>query len=218
MLRRLLWNLCFPIVVIGLPVVFLLARSGVATIPVATQVFYATPTPHHAVVGGPSLQELFTSQITDLINARVTSAGISDRAFTLTIPESAFTTTLTQYVQENAATVFVADKSQAAVIDGQGLEVFLPLQLNRERTAVRATITTALDHGLFAPKISSTTVGQLGVPSFIVRWILESALGKTTVALNEAVGKYATFDAVEFTNGNVVLHGQLTVEVKTFSQ
>ena len=101
-------------------------------------------------------------------------------------------------------------ESQVAVIDGHGVELFLPLANNAQRSAL--TIVTRLDlaDGALTPVVTSFHLGRLPVSPKLMNAIVESSLKSALASFNAELAKVARIEAVAYQDGNVVVTGTLT--------
>ncbi|MEK9130880.1 MAG: hypothetical protein AAB429_02060 [Patescibacteria group bacterium] len=192
-MRAIMWKfvkLLIGLAILAAPIVYVLLVAGLIGVPLVGGFVYQPPQADHVVTASAPLD--------------------SESLQSLTFSESMLTASLRLGLDGEAGQWFEAGESQVAVIDGHGVELFLPLANNAQRSAL--TIVTRLDlaDGALTPVVTSFHLGRLPVSPKLMNAIVESSLKSALASFNAELAKVARIEAVAYQDGNVVVTGTLT--------
>ena len=192
-MRAIMWKfvkLLIGLAILAAPIVYVLLVAGLIGVPLVGGFVYQPPQADHVVTASAPLD--------------------SESLQSLTFSESMLTASLRLGLDSEAGQWFEAGESQVAVIDGHGVELFLPLANNAQRSAL--TIVTRLDlaDGALTPVVTSFHLGRLPVSPKLMNAIVESSLKSALASFNAELAKVARIEAVAYQDGNVVVTGTLT--------
>lgn len=183
-----IFKIVFVIVLLAAGPVYLLTASGLIPLPLIGDLIYQPPTPDHDVTAGTPLS---TSSIE-----------------TLRLSESALTASVRQGLSA-AEKTFDLSAAQVAVIDGKGVEVFLPFKGNAQHTALTMLMNLKISDGKIQPSVIGFYFGQLPVSPRIIDTLLGASLASALDAFNAELIKVVSVDSVEYAAGKVLIHGKL---------
>lgn len=216
-IRNTLIGLLIFLLIVGGPTAYLLARSGFVTVPGLSNLIYTPPEPDHVVEAGRAVEDQFQAEVDAIIAERLTPTGLTDRDAVFAFHESALTASLRTLIINGTDTVVDPERSQVAVIDGEEVEVFLPLRVNKGKTAVTIGVTFGVENGLLTALVTRVKVGRLAVPRFLSSWTLQPAVNQALQSMNQELGRYVRFSTVAYEDQSVRLNAELIVEVKPVS-
>lgn len=211
-LRRLI-GLVILLVILAAPFVYLAARSGLVDIPIFSALLFKSVVPDHVVAPSLGIQDAFQQQL----QAQHLDPTSKSQTLTLVFSESVLTKTLRDYLTANAADTFNADKSQVAITNG-GLEIFLALKTNQEKTAIIAHLAVGAKDGVFTTMLDSAAVGDLVLPHVLANLIIQPSLDAALKLLNDQLIKSTRIDSVGFVDNTMTVTGELTSDLKTITQ
>jgi len=161
------------VVAIGGFAAWVVASTGIVAVPVLSRFAYERPSPVRTVAPGLSLEAYM--------------GGGAFKGSFADIPESTLTTTVRDALATSGQTWLDERSAQAARIDGQGIELFLPLGDNAMESAIVAHAHLFDDGGKIAIRVDDLSVGSLEVPKWLVTSVVMPAITPVVAALNETL-------------------------------
>lgn len=198
------------LLIVGLPVLYILVRSGLVVIPVASAILYNEPTPVHAVSPSGSLNEVLETQLNAFAASRFTSGSLVGEQITFALPESAMTAALQPSIESSVSKTFIANKSQIAVVEGVGLEAYLPFQHGSGRTALIILFNFDLENGELKPHVQEFKLGQLHLPRAFMNFAIRESQKAWLAPLNEHLKTFLQIQAIEYGTSSMNIQGTLT--------
>ena len=190
LIGKLITWIIIALILVG-PIIYVLTAAGMISLPLVGGFIYSTPVPNHVVESGTPLD----------------AAALAK----LTLSESALTASMQAGLAASGGDqTFIPAKSQVAVIEGQGLEIFLPFIGNKQDSALTIDFNLNLEEGKLTPNVQSFKIGQLPVAPVIVKTVLEKTIQTALDTFNTQLASFITIESVEYGNGAVVLSGSLT--------
>ncbi len=159
------------IVAIGGFVAWVVAATGIIGVPVLFRIAYEKPSPIRTVAPGLSFKAYV-------------SGGTFKGSFA-DIPESTLTVTLRDALATSGQTWLDERSAQAARIDGQGIELFLPLRDNAMASAIVANVDLFDDGGKIALRVDELFIGSFAAPEWFIASIVMPAITPAIASLNE---------------------------------
>ena len=213
MLKKLL---LFLVVVVGLSALalFVVAKTGLAEVPVMTETFYTTPTPDHTVEAGTAIEEEMQTQLVSALQTKLQAGTITDANVSLIFSESTLTAGLREAILQGAQEVFVAERAQVAVVADGAIELYVPLVRNNEASAILLRGVPTVSEGKVEFDITRLQVGQLTWPGWL-HAIVQAPVDRLVAQLNTFLEDYASLSAITATEGNVYLDGTMTLDLNT---
>lgn len=163
--------LLVAILLVGGFVAWTLAATGLVAVPVLSPSAYQAPLPSRTVVPGLSLEAYLKSG--------------SFKGNVAEIPETTLTALVQDTLSTDGQTWFDEHKSQVAKnADGEGVELYLPLRDNAQKSAVMARLDVSFDGGKVAVTVSDVTLGSWKVSPWIVSSVIVPAIAPTVASIN----------------------------------
>ena len=201
------------LLVVALPVLYVVVRSGFSNIPLVSGLLYREPTPVHTVASTGTLNQELQDQLTAFAVAHMTDSTVVGQPITITFSESAITAALRESLVASNTKMFLVDRAQVAAVEGQGLEVFLPLTRDNGRSAVTLQFNFDLEDGNLKPHVQKLKIGQLGIPSGPANFFVRESQKAWLTPLNDQLHAYFTLTAVEYTATSLRLQATLTKDL-----
>jgi hypothetical protein len=165
-------------------------------------------------------EELFDEQALQDLFAQLDTLGgsLTSNRFRFEITEGMLTATLRQSAlampKETSAEVpslFDLSRAQIAISKNRGLEVFLPLADNDQRSAIRVyLLARAAEDGQLVLDIQDIWLGNFHFPKWFTEPFNQGLFRKAVAALSPELLKYAVLERLEVGEGSVTLTGELT--------
>ncbi len=212
-MRRLFYSF-LALVLFALGIAYLIARTGLVTIPVVSAVAYQQPTADHVVTASTSVTDELQAQLIAALQTKLNSGTLSDANASLSFTEGSLTTSLREAIKQGAQTVFNADASQVALLADGSVEFFLPLVQNGGVSNILLTVTPSVTDGKIVFAVTRFRVGQLAFPSFM-QFLVQWPVDKLVAQLNDFVEKYVALSSIKIEQGIVHVDGTMTLDLKT---
>lgn len=187
---------------------YVVAKTGLVNVPVASAIVFTTPKPDHPVVAGTPIESSIATQVQDEVAKQLTAGKTDMTATTLSLSEQTLTAALREKLK--GSTIVDETTAQAAIV-GSGIELFLPLRQNGGATALIVTVTPSVQQSVLQFTVTRTSIGQLTLPPWMTSWTLEAAVNAVSKGITDAVGSYATITGVKVQNGAVDVDVTLNV-------
>lgn len=192
-LTRLFWTivgrlvkLLVGIFLLCLPFVYLLAAAGIISVPIVGGLIYHTPMSDHLVTAGIPFND----------------AALKSLVF----HESMLTASLQNGLAGEGSRLFEASGSQVAVVNGHGVEVFLPFMESEQRSALIIGLTLDLEDGKVSPRLTSLHVGNLPIAPSIANLLVISSLRSAIESFNNQISQVVTIASIDYANGSVIVN------------
>jgi hypothetical protein len=182
---------------------------------VFTPAFYQPPAPEHEVKAGVPLDTLLNNELTNEINRRLREGGgtLKDRTLTLRLPEESFTALLRNLIETAGTKQLDAARAQMNITKEKGLVLFLPLTDSPLKTALMVGLRAGTENGVLALSVDDLQIGDLNLPAWLYRPLIDPIIKKNLDQLNAAWGKYAKFQSINYEDGAAVVTGEIAVEI-----
>lgn len=213
MLRKLLVSL-IVLSLVGLALLFVVAKTGLVEIPVLSALAYELPQPSRIVNPGTSIEEELQTQLVAALQSKLQNGTISDANVTLIFSEATLTAALRQAIGQGAESIFVKDASQVALLKNGQAEFYLPLVQKADRAVLLVRVAPSVKEGSLALAVTQAQIGQLSFPGF-TRSIIQWPLDKLVVQVNEWLKNYASVESITMQEGSVSLDGAMTLDLKS---
>lgn len=205
--------LVFLVVVGGLA--WIVAASGLVSVPLVSNWAYKPPNPLRVVLAGPPLEtyvsETFGNVLTDRLQSG--SGRLEDKDVELLLSENSLTTSLQTIIKDNDLSFLSSNTAQVAIDEKQGIEIFLPLAGQINGNALSLLVKIKVENGLLVADEVKLKIGNLSIPAFLTDIFLKPASNKGSDYLNQKIGRYASIKAIETSEGILKVSGTLTVEI-----
>lgn len=166
--------LVVALLVVGGFVAWTLAATGLVAVPVLSSWAYQAPSPQRTVVPGLSLEAYLKSG--------------SFKGNVADIPETTMTAIVHDTLSTDGQTWFDEHKSQVAKNDdGEGVELYLPLRDNAQKSALVARLDVSLDRRKIVVSVSNVTLGSWKVSPWLVSSVIVPAIAPTVASINAAL-------------------------------
>lgn len=210
---------CLMIVLIVLAVIagwvgWFVASAGLMRLPLFTPWFYREPAPIHLVTPGEPLEDSVSAQISDEATRRLQQGGgiIADRSISVKLTEESFTASLRQTVADAEKTLIDASAVQIAIDSDVGTELYIPVRLLGQKTALVIRLQIGFRDGSLAADIGDVRIGARRLPSWFARLLIKPPLEAGLTAFSSQLSQYVKLTGVETFDGLIRLNGELVVE------
>ena len=197
-------------------ILWILASTGLFSIPVFSMFAFQKPVPVRVVTAGLTAESVASNDFKAELTQRLTQDGgkLSNRSVALALPESALTATLQQSVRQSSLMVSDASTSQIAILPNNQLEIFLPVKYHGNTTAIVAHVTLHANKGALSIDLDDVRLGSLHLPDWIVASSVQSSVDAELASFSQVLGSYMEVDSLSSNNGVLTLAGIFTVQVK----
>ncbi|OGL97363.1 hypothetical protein A2318_02775 [Candidatus Uhrbacteria bacterium RIFOXYB2_FULL_45_11] len=192
------------------------AATGLVNIPVFSSFAYSEAQPVRVIKPGVSVEQYSESFFTSTILKRLQAGGgvLTDRSIVLALPESSLTTSLQNGLKQSGETRVVANRAQIAVLEGQELELFLPIQFNKNTTALTVHFSLHADQGSFVLNLLDVKIGSFRAPSVLVASFVQPFVNRELATLNKSLSSYMHVDSLTTQKGVLSASGTFTVQIQ----
>ncbi len=197
-------------------VMWMVAASGIVSVPLISRYAYpAPPKPTREVSSGEPLEGVLADEVNALLPERLQAGGgqLSDRSFDLALPESAITASLRAGLEKDPNTIFDASRVQVAVVEGEGLEIFLPLAQSAQETALVILVSLQIEDGHVVFDLPRVQFGQLVMPAWLSEVVMTAPLEQGISAFEAELERMVAITDIRAENGVLRLTGELQIEV-----
>lgn len=198
--------------------VWTMAATGLVRIPIFTSLAYDVPEPLRDVKPGVPVEVVLEEQFTTTLTRRLYEGGgvLENRTIETSITEESLTATMRTLIEESGIDWIDPLRSHVIIEPGQGVVIFLPLSQpnNGLQTAIRAVFEISATDGVIAVVPADVVVGSARVPDVLVSVFLTPLLEAELAKINELVVGYASISSIEMYSGELVLQGELAVEIQ----
>ena len=195
---------------------WIIASTGLYTIPVFSLFAFHGPTPSRVIVPGTPVETLAENTFKSVLAQRLIRDGgkLTDRTISLEIPEASLTASMQKMIQGSSTPFLQVSGSQVVVLPNDQFEIFLPLANGANVTAVVADVTVMANHGVLSLVLKDVHVGLFHAPNWLVANVIQSTVNAELTSLNQSLGSYMEVDSLASKEGSVTLSGIFTVQVK----
>lgn len=196
---------------------WIVAASGLVSVPLVSRYAYpkAPEVTREVAPGDEPLETVITEAVSALLPERLQagSGQLSDRSFDLALSERAFTASLQAALKQDPNTMFDTSRAQVAVLEGQGLEIFLPLAQSAQETALVVVLSLRIQDGHVVFDLSRVQLGQLVLPAWLSDFVIAAPIEQGIAAFEDDVQRIVVISTLREENGSLRLIGELQVEV-----
>ncbi|MFA4845524.1 MAG: hypothetical protein WC654_03125 [Patescibacteria group bacterium] len=195
---------------------WVIAATGLVSIPLLTQIAYETPAPIRVVEPGVPVEVFVDEQLKSALTTRLQSGSgeIQDRSVTLTISEESFTATLRSLIDELGVAFLDGSGAQLALDPNSGIELFVPILNNPRASAIVVSLDVGVTDGNVSITPARLRVGSAGLPTFLLTGLLNPLLQTQVEKLNDSLTGYAQIHSVTLKEMEMTLIGELSVEIQ----
>lgn len=193
-----------------------IAATGLVHIPLLSSFSFSNPKPIRVVEAGTSVEQLSETYFKTTLIKRLQAGGgtLKDRTVTLELPESALTATVQNELKKTTLTEIDAGHAQIAVLGGQELELFLPINMGNQKTALIVRIALVANNGMFDLKLLNVRLGSLHLPSALIGSWIQPFVNRELGSLNQALSSYMQVDSITTQGTSLNVSGTFTVQIK----
>ena len=211
-------SVIFLLCVVGvlLLVSWVVAATGLVTIPVISNIAYNEPVPTRVVEPGVPAEVIAEETLkTTLIKRIQANQGkLSDTSVTLEIKEESLTASLQSAIKQSQSPVLISDNAQVIVNSDTGFELFLPAMIASRKTALQLHVDTQVVDDKLGVKIDRLSIGSLNVPGSLISFVLQPIVDSQLSQVNQALGSFATVNGIVYFDGCVKIGGEFNVEIE----
>jgi ABC-type multidrug transport system fused ATPase/permease subunit len=192
-------------------IVWSLAATGLFSVPVISSLAYRVPEPTRMVLPGIPVETVMQDSLSAQMATRASAGNDLSEAANIqfSLSEGSLTATLQSVMKEAANSQLLPQQAQVAVIEGEGLEVFLPLANNEKESAVTLLLALQANEGEVIADVRSVHVGSFRLPSWMRVSFIEPLIDSGLREMNDRLASYAQIDSIEPKPGALSITGIL---------
>ncbi|NQV90474.1 hypothetical protein HQ487_03655 [Candidatus Uhrbacteria bacterium] len=192
-----------------------IAKMGIVVVPVLSKYAYEVPYPTRVVEPGVSAETILQETFTTTLTRRLYEGGgvLNDRSIQVALTEASLTTSLRSWIEGHSTGMIDVSRAQAVIDPVVGIEIFTPLDGSKQQTAVTIQFSATSQDGLLVLTPEQVFVGSLEIPHLFLRTFLpffEQELAR----VNAVMVGYAKISSIEVLSGELVVDGELVVEIE----
>jgi hypothetical protein len=195
---------------------WVVASTGLVSIPVFTNFAYAKPMPLREVAPGVPVETLLREQIAASLVQRFREGGrllpSPKQTLEVSVPEDSLTATLRSKLEETPLEGLDISALQVTLEPDSGVEVFIPVEDSALQTAVVLFFDVIVKEGGIAVIPKDVFVGSAHVPSFLVAQFLTPLIEQRLAPLNEMIAGYLQISSADISSGKLLIKGTVSVE------
>ncbi len=205
----------FALVVGVFFVLWIIASTGLVSIPLLSRVAYKPLEPTRIIYPGTPVDVVAQETFQTTIAYRLQEGGgeIKDKSISLKIREESLTATLRDTLSVSGLNFFDGANAQIAVLKNGHFEIFIPVTGINKESSVVLNLSAQIDDGNVVLEIGKMKLGSLTVPKALVSSLVGGAAKNELEILNKDLGSFMKIDSILYEKGQVEFAGSLTVEV-----
>ncbi len=196
---------------------WLIASTGLVSVPVFTRFAYSQPVPLREVAPGIPVETVLREQIATSFVQRFREGGrflpSPNQTLEVRLSEASLTASVRSKLEEASLEGLEISALQVILEPDSGVEVFIPVQDSHLQTAVIFFFDVMAKDGAIAVIPKDVFVGNLRVPSFLVKTFLTPLLKQRLAQLNELIVGYGKISSLDISSGELLIQGTVSVEV-----
>jgi hypothetical protein len=220
--KRKPWMACGLLLVAAIAGLFLwigwvIASTGLVTIPLLSTLAFKDPEPTRVVEPGVSAEVYMEEWFTTLLTTRLVQGGgvIQDKGFSLTLPEESLTSSMRNLLAESQMEMIQHEQVQVLIEPDQVMELFVPLEVNGKRTAATLMITLGATDGATSVQLNEIQIGSYRLPKFVIAAFLTPTIERELQDVNARLSGYVDITTLSTQQGDLLLEGELIAEVES---
>jgi len=192
------------------------AATGLVQVPMISSAAFTRPIPSHLVRPGVLLEDSVPTYFKETFIKRFQEGGgkITDRSVSIPLSEQSITASLQSQLQNSRVDFVDVKQAQVAVLENKGLEIFLPITIHQQTTAVKAEVSISASNKTLQLVLGDVQIGSVLLPSFLVQQITQPYINDQLQTLNRLLGSYMRVENVQYDNGRLLLNGTFEADVK----
>ncbi|MBI4435641.1 hypothetical protein HY630_03140 [Candidatus Uhrbacteria bacterium] len=203
---------------LGVWIAWSVAATGLVRVPVFTSLANEAPAPTREVTPGVPVETVLNEAFTSTLTRRLYEGGgeLTNRSVEVAVSEASLTASLRTFLEGDELEWIDASHSQIVVEPGVGIELFVPLSLESQQPGTAATIVfelSAMEGNLVVTPIS-VRVGKAKIPDLVIAVFLRPLLEAELAKLNAAMVGYAQISSIETLPRELLIKGELSVEIR----
>lgn len=207
--------LTFLFLLVGISA-WMMAATGLISVPLFSQFAFSVPQPVHVVSPGISADQVAQTYFQTTVIKRLQAGGgeLKDKSISLSLSENSLTSMLQNQLKLAGVDFIDSAKAQIAVLPNNELEVFLPVRWNQQSSAFIIKMKIIAEQGSFNLHVEQMMLGKMYVPSSLIAVFMESFVNRELATLNQALSSYIKVDSFKTDQGQLMISGIFTVEIK----
>ncbi|KKR56119.1 hypothetical protein A2332_01125 [Candidatus Uhrbacteria bacterium RIFOXYB2_FULL_41_18] len=194
---------------------WIVAATGIVSIPFFSRIAYTKPEPLREVSAGVPVETYIQTSVTTELASRLQQGRgqLLDPSIEVTLPENALTASLQSFSEAYGDYVIDVAHSQVVVDEDIGFEIFLPMRSSTQETAVKIQLMMIPEEGTILLDVKDVWIGSLHVPDMLVSFLASAFLERNMQQISSEFRQYVNLQSVEYNNGSLTLIGELSVEI-----
>jgi hypothetical protein len=103
---------------------------------------------------------------------------------------------------------------QVAIDNDRGIEIYLPVNVGKRNSAILAWVEINAADGVVSISPIGIRVGQLPIPSFILRGLIRPLMNQQIKEANRALSRYVSVSSINVFDGLIKIGAEFTVEIR----
>lgn len=196
--------------------VWTVAATGLWRIPLFTTLAYDIPSPTRDVTPGVPAETVVEETFSTTLTRRLYEGGgtLTNRSIEVTLSESSLTASLRSFLEDADLDWVDASHTQLVVDPEVGVELFVPFTDSELGTAATLAFAIEASDGNLIVTPTEVRVGSAKVPGFLIATFFKPFLASELAKLNTTMVGYATISTIEILPRELVIMGELAVEVE----
>lgn len=205
----------FLVVVAVFIALWIVASTGLVSIPLFSRVAYKPLEPTRVVFAGTPVDVIANETFQTTIARKLEEGGgdLLDKNVSLKIREESLTATIKSAFEESGLTFIDGTNAQVVIRKNGSFEFFVPLNGYNSETSMMLNLSAQIDNGNVVLEIGKLKIGAFTVPKSIVTLMIGKIVTNELSSLNSVIGSYMKINAIIYNPGELEFQGELTVEV-----
>ena len=205
------------IILIGISyLAWMVASTGLVSIPFFTSFAYTQPFPLREVTPGVPVETVLREHVVSSVAKRFREGGrllpVSNQTMEVVLSEASLTASIRSKLEESPLEGLEVSALQVNLEPNTGVEIFLPVEQSDLHTAVILFFDVVAKDGALALIPQKVFVGQFLVPDFLVKTFLTPMLEQRLVQLNQLITGFGDISSVDISSGELLIKGTVSLE------
>jgi hypothetical protein len=196
-------------------ILWVIASTGLITIPLFTNLAYRDPAPERMVIPGVPLETIAKEHVQTVLTRRLQEGGgvLTNTSVELVFSEASFTSTFQSLLESSGYSLFQTDKAQIVLEERGIVEAFLPFAHQTQKTALVAHLRFEFASGGIVVKPERIQLGSFVFPRLLSIFFTDTFVKSQLPALNKSLGQYTQIRSMSYQTGQLTIEGDFDVKV-----
>lgn len=198
---------------------WVLASTGLISIPVFSSWAFEMPSPLREVSSNVNFQEYISQTLDNVITRRMQSKSgfLQNRSMQVVLPEDILSKGFRSFLQTQAQISFAEPQQSQLVIEQTGMvEVFLPVKYHKQKSAVKLWVYPSLQEGKISFDLTDMWIGSWHVPGWLRKNMAQEFLPVLEQRIQERIDPYVFLQEFIWSEKTLTVQANLTVQIRPF--